>query len=118
MGRAFSLIRREQTGFRYFREESPMRRLFFRKLTLEELEPLVLPNLFFGQVGTPVSGLPSGNSEVSGLDGSSLVALNAMTRSAGDGQANNGLLTHATGEHGSSTAISGAGHHCCSHVEI
>jgi len=72
----------------------------------------------FGQVGTPVSGLPSSNSEAPGLDGASLVALNAITWSAGDGQANNGLLTHATGEHGISTAISGAGHHCCSHVEI
>src|SRR5713226_1918912 len=72
----------------------------------------------FGQVGTPVSGLPSSNSEAPGLDGASLVALNAITWSAGDGQANNGLLTHATGEHGISTAISGTGHHCCSHVEI
>src|SRR6266849_1193091 len=95
-----------------------MRKPFFRKLNLEELERLVLPNLFFGQVGTPVSGLPSSNSEAPGLDGSSLVALNAITKSAGDGQANNGLLTHASGGHGNSIAISGTGHHCCSHVEI
>src|SRR5436309_1926185 len=41
----------------------------------------------------------------------------ATTQSAGDRQANNGLLTAVFG-HGSSNAISGMGHHCCSHVEI
>src|SRR5207237_1192418 len=54
----------------------------------------------------------------SGLHDSALVALNAITKSAGDGQGNNGLLTHGSVGHGSSNAINGMGHHCCSHVEI
>jgi hypothetical protein len=95
-----------------------MRRLFYRRLTLEQLEARDLTNMPFGQVGTPVSGLPSGNSEASGLDGSSLVALNAMTRSAGDALANNGLLSHASAKNGHVTAIGGTDHHCCSHAYI
>src|SRR5436309_1768828 len=91
-----------------------MRSLFFRQLYLEPLEDRALTNLPFGQLGTPVLGLPSiGNA---GLDGSSLVALNAITRSAGDGQANNGLFTHASGGKSNSTAIGGTDHHCCSHA--
>src|SRR6266849_2240378 len=95
-----------------------MRRPFFRHLDLEQLEDRTLTNMPFGQLGTPVLGLSSVNLDNARLDVSSLVAFNSITKSAGDGQANNGLLTHASGRYRNSTAISGTGHHCCSHVEI
>ncbi len=54
-----------------------MRTPFFRKLNLEELERLVLPNLFFGQVGTPAASIPLDDPR---LDGLSVVDSNAITR--------------------------------------
>ena len=35
-----------------------------------------------------------------------------------DALANNGLFTHASGSHASSTAIGGTERHCCSHGEV
>src|SRR5207244_10926932 len=91
---------------------------FLLKPSLEESGPFMRPALFFGEVGSAVSGLPAGISEAPGLDGSSLVSLKAITRGAGDAPGNNGLLSQASASNGHLTAIGGTGHHCCSHAYI
>jgi hypothetical protein len=52
-----------------------MRRPFFRRPYLEELEDRTLTNMPFGQIGTPVVGWPSMNVDGAALEESSLIAL-------------------------------------------